>query len=1128
MNETVPAPSEPPPDIEDVSVESLVSEIADEFMRRVGAGEHPLVAEYTARHPQIARILQQVLPALQALRQAPMPHAPLETGCLGDFRLLAELGRGGMGIVYEALQISLGRRVALKVLPFAATLDPRQLQRFKNEAQAAANLHHAHIVPVFGVGCERGVHYYAMQLIDGKPLSALIGELWQCSPHAPREVGGLNSQDAASVSHDAQRPHAEREDNTTARASTQIRSHLTKEDSLEDKAFFRNVARLGIQAAGALEHAHQQGVVHRDIKPANLLIDVRGNLWITDFGLAHVRSDANLTMTGDLVGTLRYMSPEQALGQRGTIDQRTDLYSLGATLYELLTLEPAFRGRDRQELLQQIAETEPPAPRTLNPALPVDLETIVVKAMAKTPADRYACAQDMADDLQRFLEDKPIHARRPTLGQRLGKWARRNRSVVRAGAGTLLLAVVGLAASTALVWQAKRDAEAAQREIETTNIALKAETKALQLALAREQETAYYQSIALAEVEWLAGENERAERLLDACSRDLRQWEWFCLKRALHTELVRVRVPGLTCMASRADGKVLATGNANGALEIWDATTGNWLRRLQRDAGRVVAMAFRPDGKQLLAATQHKSPDGKLWTQVSAWDTTTGESVFGVHHKGNANSIAYHPLGKQFALAFDERVHVCVSATGAEQLSLRDGGKRVTYSNNGEEIFTGTGASVQTCSATNGQLKYSLLLGSRSGAGAKFLAANVVTSLAVDANGERVWTAGSDKNVIAWDVKTQKPTALLPGAGIRLARSPVDELLATATDDGTIHLWNARTEKSLARFRAHGSPLLSMAFSADGKTLISAGAETVKVWDVADALRGFLPMQDGGILAFGPRGKTQVHARGAGAGSLREAATGKSIAPLAGILGKVAYANDESLFAYAGSRRNVGLINPATGQELPALGNREGIHTLALDAAGRLVAASGKDMTIPVWEAATGKLLHRFPGHGARVSRLAFHPNRQWLASSSDDGSVIVWDLTSGKEARRVADANIRVRSIAFRPDGTQLAAALDDNTVAIIDPATGASLRRLRGHSSAVHEVAYSPDGKRLASAGADKTVKLWNPDTGQAILTLRGHTMAIHSLAFHPDGKRLASVAGGMIGAPVEGRLWDARPLR
>jgi serine/threonine protein kinase len=378
---------------------------------------------------------------------------------------LREIGRGGMGVVYEAEQLSLGRRIALKVLPFALTLDPRQLQRFKNEARAAAQLHHSNIVPIYSVGCERGVHFYAMQFIEGQPLSAVIGELRQL---AGREaVAGTPENQPTGPYVPAS---AEPADSTVSTA-TGPRMAGTTLPSTSGPAFFQTVARFGLEAAEALDHAHQLGVVHRDIKPGNLLLDMNGHLWVTDFGLAQFQSDAALTMTGDLVGTLRYMSPEQALAKRGLVDHRTDIYSLGATLYELLTLEPAFDGRDRHELLRQIAFDEPRLPQRRNRAIPVDLETIVIKAMAKRVEERYATARELADDLQRFFEHKPIRARRPAPWERAVRWSRRHRPVVGAAVALLLLAAVGFAVSTVLIareqtrTQAAYEAEAKQRRV---------------------------------------------------------------------------------------------------------------------------------------------------------------------------------------------------------------------------------------------------------------------------------------------------------------------------------------------------------------------------------------------------------------------------------------------------------------------------------------------------------------------------------------------------------------------------------------------------------------------------------------------------------------------------------------
>jgi serine/threonine protein kinase/Flp pilus assembly protein TadD len=421
--------------------------ILEQLASRIQAGESIDVDAVARDHPEHADQLRGLLPAMALLANFSKSDAPLdprscELGALGDFQLVREIGRGGMGVVYEALQLSLNRSVALKVLPFAATMDPRQLQRFKHEAQAAAILHHPHIVPVFGVGCERGVHYYAMQLIDGRSMAAVVEELKPSSATKVQEqpVGGTADRDPT-PSH----AHTPTLDTTPVASLT-----FQKSKSKKDKAYYRSTVEHIAQAADALEYAHSMGVVHRDIKPANLLLDDAGHLWVTDFGLAKLDTAANLTVSNDLIGTLRYMSPEQALARHGLVDHRTDVYSLGATLYELLTLRPVFDGKDKHEILKQIAFEEPVTLRKIDRTIPAELETIALKALAKAPAERYATAGVLADDLRRFLLDEPIRARRPTLRRRLERWARRHRPLVAVAAA---LAMVALALGGAgLLW----------------------------------------------------------------------------------------------------------------------------------------------------------------------------------------------------------------------------------------------------------------------------------------------------------------------------------------------------------------------------------------------------------------------------------------------------------------------------------------------------------------------------------------------------------------------------------------------------------------------------------------------------------------------------------------------------
>jgi serine/threonine protein kinase/lipopolysaccharide biosynthesis regulator YciM len=408
----------------------------EEYIAAMEAGSPPPRDEFLTRHADVAGVLADCLFGLEMVYHAgasrPDNGAAPETDGdgvadlepLGDFQIVREVGRGGMGVVYEAVQRSLGRRVALKVLPFAATMDPRQLQRFHNEARAAASLHHEHIVPVYAVGQERGVHFYAMQFIDGQGLDELIAR-------QRGEPSGAPATAAPTVPLAAQ---------TTGTAR-------------RDAAEYRRAAELIADAADALEHAHALGVVHRDVKPANLMLDAHGKLWVTDFGLARLGADAGLTMTGDLLGTLRYMSPEQALAKHNLVDHRSDVYSLGATLYELLTLRPVVDGKDREDILRRIAFEEPRPPRALDRAIPAELETIVLTALAKEPAERYATAQDLADDLRRFLGDEPIRAKRPTRPQRARKWLRRHPAVLRSALVVVLLAAVGCGIGAWLLWR---------------------------------------------------------------------------------------------------------------------------------------------------------------------------------------------------------------------------------------------------------------------------------------------------------------------------------------------------------------------------------------------------------------------------------------------------------------------------------------------------------------------------------------------------------------------------------------------------------------------------------------------------------------------------------------------------
>src|SRR6516164_6273246 len=450
-----------------------VNLLADEFLARCKRGEKPTIKEYCDRHPDLADEIRDVFEAVLMVEDL-KPGSSDVSGSVGesvqvggkrlqqvgDYRILGEIGRGGMGVVYEAEQQALGRRVALKVLPRTSAGDDSALVRFQREAKAAARIHHTNIVPVFDVGQDGDYLYYAMQLIHGQGLDLVIEDLKRLraqstavpatdgvaedrSIAASLVAGRFEKEDLAAVGPDDSGATAAYEGSAPSSAMLPGQSDISTATS-NRQAYFRSVAQIGVQAASALSYAHSRGIIHRDIKPGNLILDTTGNVWVTDFGLAKT-GDGGVTHTGDILGTVRYMSPERF---RGQCDVRADVYALGMTLYELLTLKPAYDSGDRLKLIELIRKTEVASPRSIDARIPRDLETIVIKAIDKDPKRRYQSADEIGEDLQRFVNDEPIKARRIGLVERLGRWCRRNPAVASLTAAVLLLMAVGTAVST--------------------------------------------------------------------------------------------------------------------------------------------------------------------------------------------------------------------------------------------------------------------------------------------------------------------------------------------------------------------------------------------------------------------------------------------------------------------------------------------------------------------------------------------------------------------------------------------------------------------------------------------------------------------------------------------------------
>ena len=576
----------------------LFNLLADEFADRYRRGERPPLSEYTDRYPELADQIRELFPALVAIEQfgtgaeeatGPRPAQPEAARPvperLGDYRIVREIARGGMGIVYEAVQESLGRHVALKVLPQHRLGDPSQLERFRREARAAAMLHHTNIVPVFGVGECDGVHHYAMQYIRGQSLDDVLREVKRLRGVEPAgpvpghdpglaasvaielvsgrfagQTGSPAETESVTASHPP--PPGERPATTAEGEGPGPSASASSIVGQSGSLYYRSVARIGVQAAEAIAYAHQHKVLHRDIKPSNLLLDLQGTVWVTDFGLAKAEGTDVLTQAGDIVGTLRYIAPERF---RGEADARSDVYALGLTLYEMLALEPAFAAEERARLIDGILHAEPAHPRQLDPRIPRDLETIVLKAMDKDPRGRYSSADALADDLRRFLAGEPIRARRSSSAERAWKWCRRYPLLAGLAAAVfvLLLGVV------TILLVANQRISGKQRVIDRANRELKGVNEALEANL-------YCTRIALAERELAANHGARTLDLLDLCPEERRCWEWHFLRRRLHEEPRVFTGPagGFHGVAFSPNGQVLAASGWDGNLRLLDAVTG--------------------------------------------------------------------------------------------------------------------------------------------------------------------------------------------------------------------------------------------------------------------------------------------------------------------------------------------------------------------------------------------------------------------------------------------------------------------------------------------------------------------------------------------------------------------------
>jgi WD40 repeat protein len=1124
-----------------------VNAIIAEYLRAADAGRAPDRTELLARHADLADELRsffadhdaaaRLAPTGAAPTLAPAPSSAPAVGSsvryFGDYELLEEIARGGMGVVYRARQVSLNRIVALKMVLSGAFASPADVQRFRQEAESAAGLDHPNIVPIYEVGEHDGRHYFSMKLIEGTSLAAAL------------DASGRETM----------KP--------------------------------RTAAQLVATVARAVHHAHQRGILHRDLKPGNVLLDETGQPHVTDFGLARkVEGDSGLTQSGAIVGTPSYMPPEQATAKK-RLTTAADVYALGSILYECVTGRPPFRAATPLDTLMQVIDREPQRPCSLSPALSRDLETICLKCLAKDPEKRYASAEALADDLERWLLGEPILAR-PTPGwERVVKWVRRR------PAAAALVAVSG-AALVALVLT-----------VSLYNVGLRhaLEDAKTQRTLAERRELTlrrylYGANLNLAQAALDRRDTPRLRELLDALrpqpgQDDLRSFDWYYYWKLLHTAAFSVRLRTCRALAFSPDSRRLAVAGSDdgiaGDVRVLDAATGQELQRLatgstvhclafsptdgklavgtnevwlwdpatgtktelpRQGNASAAALAFTSDGKTLAVSAQNGNS-----TRVSLWDVAGIRERLTLPDFTNevVHLLALSPDGRTLASAswvplhISGKLHLWDATTGNPRASLEVSRlvRAVSFTPDGRTLLCADDDGISRRDAATGQPQGSVTIPSASPA-------------AFSADG--TLAAIGPGPVRLWDLAMSREQTVVKGPAGQvslLAFSPDGRRLASVAyppggspwDRNEVQVWD-RDDPYLDTPAGLRDPEMvrALAFAPDGRRFVTAGrGPRVKLWDaatlapagaLADALEEVGSWLHPGMvppLAYSPDGKTLAVAstRGQKTAVLWNVRTGQPAATLAGHRGLVhgvAFAPDGRTVATVSRDRTVKLWDAASGAERATLGgHNSGIESLAFSADSRWLATGGADGTVKLWEAATGRGHATLAAHTGAVYLLLFSPNGQRLVSASRvskrkpsatggwwegqdwDEDARLWDVAAAREMAVLKQRDDGPARVAFAPDGRLLAVArktrADGDTIALFDPMTGQAGPPIsEAHGWHVSDLAFSPDGKTLATASWDRTVKVWDAATRRRQAELSGQAWAEH-VAFSPDGRTLAA---------------------
>jgi len=978
-------------------------------------------------------------------------------GAFGDYELVEEIARGGMGVVYKARQVSLDRLVAVKMILAGEFATPQFVQRFRTEASAAAVLHHPNIVAIYEVGVHAGQHYFSMDFVDGPSLAALVG-------HQP----------------------------LPARRAVQ---------------YLKTIAE-------AIHYAHQQGILHRDLKPSNVLIDANDQPRITDFGLAKRLENAEpgtrnaeLTVSGQVLGSPNFMPPEQATAKHGKVGRYSDVYALGGILYHLLTARPPFQADSLEVIVSQVLAAEPVSPRMLNPTVPRDLETICLKCLEKEPSRRYATAQALADELGRFLNGQPVQARPIGPTGKVWRWCRRKPLVAGLVAGLMFALALGLAG---VLWQWRR-AESQRARAEAGELLARQNAYAADMFSAQHALADNNRGLAVSLLDKYRPTDSSLATRHSSLATDLRHWEWRYLWQLCQGDELSTlhRFPrSIRAVAVSKDEKLLALACGD-QVALWDLTTKRPLPGLP--IATTEALAFSPTGNLLAVGTWNATGE----PGVDLWDVSASKVTKTLTHEAEVRSVAFSPDGKLLA-TFDNRGNIKVAdwASGQTLTNFTVPPPRrrptgvVVFSPEGNRLGIGEDyGHVQLLDLRTGTV---VPFQTQSGEG--------VTALVFSADAQLL-AAGLGSAVRLWDANSGESRGQLTNHTdeVRaLAFTPDSRQLASASGDGTIRIWSVADRAELRCLRSsRDGGLTALAMLSDGRTLVTGSdGGSVCLWDTTASSRA--PAHTNWAVAFGFDSFAELEAPHFAPETLDPRAARR--------LG-FAFTPDSRSFITTDRYGSLALWDARSvrvTEDLPALGSNH--WGVALSPDGRWLAAGKTPGILTIWDWTARRVATNFTVPCEFLGWLGFSHSGNFLFAAAIDNewvtNIRTWQTGDWEEVALTGNQFAGLGSVDLSPDDRLLATGFANGAVRLFRFPSGQHETTFTNHQASVTGVLFSPDGRRLFSTSSDRSARLWEVFARRELATLWGHFGSVHSPALSPDGVRLAT--GGT--SPRDAvKLWD-----